>query len=659
MNMSIFRKKFPYLFLLLPFLVWPMLFFTPADSLEVYHFRQWHKEDVKGKVKIKESRFSMNKWELEKFPNVLITADRWSHFSGFNWLVAESAFARDYYLSFEKGDVSAKKNKTENAEPQAPSAETKKKRPPDFTISTGKDRNNGYLGVPFTLSGDKVTRQSTSKSKPKSEVKFQIDYHTVPWDLFWWALLCATLEFFLIVAARWITKLEWGRLFPLILVITLANYFLAFRLLFAHKALIHFPYSEKSFSLAKVALFAVPTALTIFFLVGNLKQIRLIGQKIAQGIKNKYYHQLIILGTASFVLIAFRFAVGLGQEALELGGRFALSLIFVPAFLFISSGILLFIYYWYLQFSTSNYLNITSLRGDAAISDTKHTLISALLIAAMIGIYILVGLKDKGLILLYLPPFIMVNAIFISTVKIRRKGNASWWKRVFTARRLLHLLNLGILFVFILLLMAPDKFFIMQHNVKENFRISASLDPREISDNFALQRVLSSMDSPLVLRDFSRATWMQMEELDRVKQYMELAGTDKGYTETVVDYSLGTRALHDYVTAVFLVPEFGDFWILITIGVLAVFAAVPVYRMRKQRREDRRRFSFLLFLMTGVTLFYTGLYMIGGNLFIFPFSGRNVYLWGLDSGSDIVEAVIMLAIFTLAYGFSKLPKTVR
>jgi hypothetical protein len=140
-----------------------------------------------------------------------------------------------------------------------------------------------------------------------------------------------------------------------------------------------------------------------------------------------------------------------------------------------------------------------------------------------------------------------------------------------------------------------------------------------------------------------------MEELDKVKQYLEFSKSKGGYFKVNIDRSLGTRSLHDYVTAVFLMAEFGSFWVIMVLLLFSCFAFIPVILHRKLSMESKYGFSFLTLIITGLTLFYSALYMIGSNLFLFPFSGKNVYLWGLDSGSDVVEAAILLGIFVIAY----------
>ncbi|MCP4213527.1 MAG: hypothetical protein GY765_02670, partial [bacterium] len=523
----------------------------------------------------------------------------------------------------------------------------KKEGKPDFLYSTGQNRHPGYFGKPFSLSGEKTKKKRRGKkAKPAPIITFQIDYHEVPWSLlWWWAAGCAFLEILLVAAARKITKFDSKRMNPLVWTLALSNFYLAFRLLFAYKAYIHHPFSAESYFLAKLALIVVPFALTIAFLVGCMAFFGNIARKATAKLDNKYYHQLLVLGGGAVVATAFRLMVGIKKEALQIAGsRFALSILFVPVMMLLASAVLLFIYYWYHRLRTTDCITVSGFRRQTAVTGKRHSLITVLLLVSLTGLYGLIGMSDKGLILLLLPPFLMVNAIFLCTVKLRR---------LFEARLLPYLASAVLIMVFFFLLAAPAKFFILLHNVTENYKPSVHLEPREISNSFNLQRVLSSVDSPLVVKDFSTSTWGQMEELDRVKQYMELSRAGKDYTETTVDYSLRSRALHDYVTAVFMVPEFAGFWILIAAGLFAIFAIIPVARFRRQRSENKRRFSFMLFMVTGFTLFYSGLYMIGGNLFLFPFSGRNVYLWGLDSGGDILEAVVVLAMFILSYAYSQ------
>jgi hypothetical protein len=66
------------------------------------------------------------------------------------------------------------------------------------------------------------------------------------------------------------------------------------------------------------------------------------------------------------------------------------------------------------------------------------------------------------------------------------------------------------------------------------------------------------------------------------------------------------------------------------------------------------RFIGMLSLCALVTLLYTDLYMILANCGIFLFTGKNVFLWGLNSVSDIFHSAVIFA-FILLPGILNVP----
>lgn len=181
--------------------------------------------------------------------------------------------------------------------------------------------------------------------------------------------------------------------------------------------------------------------------------------------------------------------------------------------------------------------------------------------------------------------------------------------------------------------------------------------PESYSGNRYIQRVLLSVNPQALEETGLVAAEKQLGHQRTFMAYAHAGLTGGGYMGRAISPALGATSLNDNVPSAFLLNDFG----MAGFGaVLSILAGIAWFWWRGMRNTSTLagllppRFIGMLSLCALVTLLYTDLYMILANCGIFLFTGKNVFLWGLNSVSDIFHSAVIFA-FILLPGILNVP----
>ena len=136
-----------------------------------------------------------------------------------------------------------------------------------------------------------------------------------------------------------------------------------------------------------------------------------------------------------------------------------------------------------------------------------------------------------------------------------------------------------------------------------------------------------------------------------LRSYTSTGFGGRGYLDTEVSPHLRATALREHVPAVFVASQWGwagslglIAWWLALLG--AGVSALPS-RLDDEFYEPETREAALgasLASLAALTLSFSSLYMILANYRLALFTGKNVYLLGLDSNADILESALLFVM---------------
>jgi cell division protein FtsW (lipid II flippase) len=116
----------------------------------------------------------------------------------------------------------------------------------------------------------------------------------------------------------------------------------------------------------------------------------------------------------------------------------------------------------------------------------------------------------------------------------------------------------------------------------------------------------------------------------------------EGYLQVDVLTAKAVTALNDNVSAVFIFAQFG------VVGAVAVLVAyIAILLGALGARESINSLTSWLALMAGMSFALVSLYMMAANYGLLPFTGRNMYLLGLNSWSDVAESFVLIFLIML------------
>jgi hypothetical protein len=371
---------------------------------------------------------------------------------------------------------------------------------------------------------------------------------------------------------------------------------------------------------------AVPVATAIAGVLAVLSVVFF--QRLARGedvVRARIVSAAAALTAARLLLVALGF-----KESLSIGGlRIALSIIYVPLCVVLEG----FLCVWWWQ----------RLHARRRIE-----FLDLLVVGAVVGLIWLIPAfvtNDNGLALVNLPPLVALIAVESELLRVRRRFASNVPGRV-------RFLNRAPLIAAILIaafaLVPIARFVVHFLPVSEERLVSLAAEA-----NFA--RLLHSA-TPERLQQVATRKGEDLAVTSAVLQrYINTGLLGYGFGRSDVSPQLGRTALREYAPAVFVAAEWGLFGTLALLLIHGVLAGVGLQFQpwESAARDSRVQTLWAIAGLAVLTLGGASIYMILANFELVLFTGRNVYLFGLDSAADILESVVLLWIFGLATGAAR------
>jgi hypothetical protein len=139
-----------------------------------------------------------------------------------------------------------------------------------------------------------------------------------------------------------------------------------------------------------------------------------------------------------------------------------------------------------------------------------------------------------------------------------------------------------------------------------------------------------------------------------LQSYISTGLTGRGYGQSEISPHLADTALRDFAPAVFIAAEWGLFG---TTAMLLIYAAFFLIGQMTApwsgsdaavRGSTTRGLAGTILFVAAATLAVTSIYMILANHELLLLTGKNAYLFGLDSAGDLLEVIALLLIIAFA-----------
>jgi hypothetical protein len=431
------------------------------------------------------------------------------------------------------------------------------------------------------------------------------------------------------------------------------DFFLATRLLYAFRAASLYPFSSESLDLALFAVLLVPYLifaasicslpewrrthlnnfvmysamalviaglflpdhLTLFasivFLTGATAFVRYHPRSFLPLIQTRIdsYRTInsdLILLAMLGIAVVFRLA-GAGEALRVAGMRFPLALFYNPVYLLLQC-------YYLLQLNRAS----QGEKNPETLKQVFHWL-SRIVLSLLVFLVISFLMADLGFFLLYCLPVLFLlfgtAALLLSQYELRWKGAG-----------LITALPLALMFLGLFSTSAIDR-----------------IVPHSYLDNRYVERILLAVDPGVLEESGLIAAEKQLGHKRTFLAYSHAGFTGAGYMERPISSALAATALNDNVPSVFLLNDFG----------LAGFAGVLlvlllwIYLWMAAAPSGPAGYGRMLSAGALVTLIFVDIYMILSNCGIFLFTGKNVFLWGLNSTSDLFHSALLLCFLLI------------
>lgn len=406
------------------------------------------------------------------------------------------------------------------------------------------------------------------------------------------------------------------------------------RLLCAHAAWVNPPHDAGVVTVAAQIIWILPLFMIALWLGTPLLMARMRGW-LAQARAGWAYPSLISLALGLLVL---RLGFGLAgfKEALTLpGARLALSMFFVPAHLVLFA------------------LALCRLEADRLAESENPLLPQWRFLGFIYGLFfpaqLLAGVfvSDLGTFLYFLPPTLVLAAQGFSIIVAEA---VSLWKKSSPVSES-RFIALGGALLFILPAAGLTA-------VVENPLESVSIFPEVRSALATPDKIIteSNMLRFMQFIDEESLDAMGTDEARRISQdhaqmrnYAHRGLAGEGYLGVEVGTAKRETALNDNVFAVYGLAQFG------VIGASALVAAYGSVMLSGCVFGGGCAFGRHLALMAALALGLTSLYMMGANTGLLPFTGRNMYLLGLNSLGDVAETAVLTLLIVLGLSLQKSP----
>ncbi len=306
-----------------------------------------------------------------------------------------------------------------------------------------------------------------------------------------------------------------------------------------------------------------------------------------------------------FLLTALLFQYFGAGEALEIAGvRVPLALLYHPVFLLLSCLHLSRLY--------------RALTGEKSPEAFRQAFQELIRLCAVLTCFLAVSFltADAGFFLLYCVPvmFLLAGVSVLAFSQYELK-----WKAAGAC------IATPLLFLFVALF---------------SFSTINRILPESYYENRYVQRILLAVDPTVLEESGLLAAERQLGHQRTFVAYAHGGPLGAGYMNRPVSSALAGTALNDNVPAVFLLNDFGMLGFAGVLVVLACWTWLWKTAIGHHPLNDSRITS----LGALITILFVDLYMIFSNCGIFLFTGKNVFLWGLNSISDLIHFTILLCM---------------
>lgn len=406
------------------------------------------------------------------------------------------------------------------------------------------------------------------------------------------------------------------------------------RVIFGQAALVNAPFNEEVVGPAVVAMVLAP----ILIGFGGYLLRGLLPGKLENRLKwleHRLSYGWII--AVSILLLLTR--IGLlflgAKEALPIPGiRIALSIFFVPTY------ILLFSQACYLLWKNKEQTGAFTRGGVGRFAIVAYVLFVCQTISAL-------GTSDLGMSLYFIPFAIILAGIgACACVEIilrwlRRSSEErkpSSWLDLVSAPALL-LPVMGIAFVFL----APKQIVSLWPGLLNEL----SSDKELVTDSTML-RVLQFAHEDYLINLGTDSAERIAQDHAIMANYAHRGMLGTGYLQVNVLPAKAVTSLNDNVSAIFIFAQFG---IIGAISVAIAYLAILISSLGADRHQNHA--TTWGAIISAMAFSLVSVYMMAANYGLLPFTGRNMYLLGLNSSSDLVESAVLLGLIALGLARSE------
>ena len=473
-----------------------------------------------------------------------------------------------------------------------------------FVMHDDYRRETKKYGESFTIGG-------------KDRLVLRAQKRTVPWRKIFLFLGSALV---LTVTSPW-----WANTFAGSAFFFAVAFLTGSRVLFRQAVAVNYPFDTESFPFTLLAAILLPIALLIVLKFGRatfnfgaqmVRKVLAIGPfvKIRKVLPNGY----VGLSLLAVVLLVARVAfLMLGmKEAIMVGGvRLALSIFFVPAFLILFSAGL-----------TKGMKQLSGEMSKREIWGFVGFCVCLLFCQGLAGLLV----SDLGTFLYAIPPALTLFLIGLWMLsKGSRKGEAQM--DFLRAGGLLLCPLLGIALV-----LAVPKLLIQIIDPSLEKKL---LEEGEIVTDSTLLRVLHFADENFLVNLGTDASERILQDHAIIENYARRGLRGEGYLQVEVIPLKKDTALNDNVSAVYIFGQFGVFGAgAVCLAYLGILLSTMGSGMTMGDWMAR---------LMAMSFAFTSVYMLAANWGLAPFTGRNMYLLGLDSNGDLMESSFLLGFLIL------------
>jgi hypothetical protein len=161
----------------------------------------------------------------------------------------------------------------------------------------------------------------------------------------------------------------------------------------------------------------------------------------------------------------------------------------------------------------------------------------------------------------------------------------------------------------------------------------------EIVTDSTLLRILHFADENYLINFGTDASETILQDHAIMENYAERGLSGAGFLGVRVIPAKQVTAMNDNVSAVYLLGQFGF------LGALAACGGYLAILLAGTGGPGKGN---ILAFLSAATFSLVSLYMLAANAGVLPFTGRNMYLWGLNSLSDVLESFLMLGLLVFA-----------